>query len=132
MLTVVVVLKALLEIAALALLGQGLLFILAGAKRSDNVFYRVLSTMTAPILKPVRFITPRFIVDQHIGALAFLILVVFWFMLLLQIQGLCLDGGLRNPTCGRLAAEYVARCEGGNGEACQALERNGIFPAPLN
>lgn len=125
MLTVVVVLKALLEIAALALLGQGLLYILAGAKRDTNVFYQVLSAMTRPILKSVRFIAPRFIVDQHIGALAFLILLFFWYMLLLGNLSLCMDD-LRNPQCSKLAAEYVKRCESGNSDACAVLERNGI------
>ncbi len=125
MLTVVVVLKALLEIAALALLGQGLLSVLAGSKRESNVFYQVLATMTRPIMKAVRFIAPRFIVDQHIGALAFLILLVLWYALLLGNYRLCMDD-LRNPSCGKLAAEYVKRCESGNSEACGVLERNGI------
>lgn len=125
MLTVVVVLKALLEIAALALLGQGLLYIMAGAKRDTNVFYQVLTTITRPIIKAVRFIAPRFIVDQHIGALAFLILVLFWYVLLVSNHSLCLDD-LRNPSCSKLAAEYIKRCEAGSSEACAVLEHNGI------
>jgi len=128
MLTVVVVVKAILEIAGLALLGQGVLYILAGAKRNDNVFYRVLSTITSPILKPVRFIAPRFIVDQHIGALTFLILAIFWFIMLVQQQEICVDD-LRNPSCSKLAVEYVKRCESGNEAACAVLNRNNIYPA---
>ena len=128
MLTVVVVAKALLEIAGMALLGQGLLYILAGAKRETNVFYKVLGTITGPIIKSVRFITPRFIVDQHLGALAFLILAVFWFLLLTQQQELCMDD-LKNRSCGRLAVEYVSRCQAGNEAACAVLERNGILPS---
>lgn len=74
----VVILKAIIEIAGLALLGQGLLFILAGAQRHKNMFYTVLKTITAPVFKATRFIAPRFIVDQHIGFLAFFLLTVIW------------------------------------------------------
>ena len=77
----VVILKALVEIAGLALLGQGLLVILAGQQRHQNMFYTVLKTITSPVFKVTRFIAPRFIVDQHIGFLAFFFLMVIWFAL---------------------------------------------------
>lgn len=77
----VVILKALVEIAGLALLGQGLLVILAGQQRHQNIFYTVLKTITSPVFKVTRFIAPRFIVDQHIGFLAFFFLMVIWFAL---------------------------------------------------
>jgi ABC-type uncharacterized transport system permease subunit len=74
----VILLKAIVEIAGLALLGQGVLFILAGQQRHKNMFYGVLKTITAPIFKATRFIAPRFIVDQHIGFLAFFLLMMIW------------------------------------------------------
>jgi ABC-type uncharacterized transport system permease subunit len=74
----VIILKAIVEIAGLALLGQGVLFILAGRYRHQNMFYGILKTVTAPIFKATRFIAPRFIVDQHIGFLAFFLLMVLW------------------------------------------------------
>ncbi len=77
----VVILKALVEIAGLALLGQGLLVILAGQQRHQNMFYTALKVITSPVFKVTRFIAPRFIVDQHIGFLAFFILMVLWFAL---------------------------------------------------
>ena len=77
----VVILKALVEIAGLALLGQGLLVILAGQQRHQNMFYTVLKTITSPVFRVTRFIAPRFIVDQHIGFLAFFFLMVIWFAL---------------------------------------------------
>jgi len=130
MITLLVVLKALAEIAALALLGQGLLYLLVGAKREGNIFYRVLDTVTRPIWKLIRFITPRFIVDQHIGFLAFLALGLLWYFLASNTVSLCLDD-LRHPSCGKLAVEYVKRCEMGMDQACQLLERNGIHQAPV-
>lgn len=77
----VVILKAIVEIAGLALLGQGLLVILAGQQRHQNMFYTVLKIITSPVFKVTRFIAPRFIVDQHIGFLAFFFLMVIWFAL---------------------------------------------------
>jgi hypothetical protein len=74
----VVILKAIVEIAGLALLGQGLLVILAGQQRHKNMFYTVLKTITSPVVRATRFIAPRFIVDQHIGLLAFFLLMVLW------------------------------------------------------
>ena len=81
MLTLIVVLKALAEVAGLALLGQGILFLLAGASREQNVFYRVIQTITSPIIRFTRLITPRFVSDRHIGLAAFfpaLVLGIFW------------------------------------------------------
>ncbi len=59
MLTLVDILKALLEVAGLALLGQGLLFLFAGSKRESNVIYQALATVTRPVIRITRFITPR-------------------------------------------------------------------------
>jgi ABC-type uncharacterized transport system permease subunit len=87
MLTLVVILKALTEIAGLALLGQGILFVLAGANREQNLFYKVLKTITSPIMRAVRFITPRFVPDRHIGVAAFFLVVGLWLALtMLKIQ----------------------------------------------
>lgn len=78
MLLLAVILKGLVEVALLALLGQGILFIFAGDTRQTNLVYRAFATVTRPVLKAVRFITPRFIVDQHIGYVAFFLLMVLW------------------------------------------------------
>lgn len=87
MLTVVVILKALTEIAGLALLGQGILYVLAGANREQNLFYKTLKAVTAPIVRATRFITPRFVPDRHIGVAAFFLMVGLWLALtLLKIQ----------------------------------------------
>ena len=87
MLNIVIILKALTEIAGLALLGQGILFVLAGAHREQNLFYKVLKTVTFPIMRAVRFITPRFIPDRHIGIAAFFLVAGLWLALtMLKIQ----------------------------------------------
>ena len=77
---IVVVLKAVAEIAGLALFGQGVLALLAGPSRETNVFYRVLAVMTSPVRAATRFILPRFIVDQHIGLAAFALVAMAWLL----------------------------------------------------
>ncbi len=82
MLTLVVILKALCEIAGLALLGQGVLYVLAGAGREANVFYRVLRVITSPVIRATRAITPRALVpDSHIGLAAFFLAAGLWLAL---------------------------------------------------
>lgn len=81
------VLKGLLEVLLVVMLGQGLLYLFAGRRRHENVVYRAFSVVTAPLLKATRRITPRFIVDQHIGLVTFFLLVVLWVVALaLKVQ----------------------------------------------
>ncbi|MCE9639089.1 MAG: hypothetical protein K8S22_02875 [Betaproteobacteria bacterium] len=83
----VIILKGLNEVALMALLGQGALFILAGSRRDSNIVYSMLKTVTAPIMKVTRFIAPRFIVDQHIGFLAlFFLLVIEAILIVIKIR----------------------------------------------
>lgn len=83
----VIVLKGINEVALMALLGQGALFVLAGSKRDTNIVYSILKTITAPIMKLARLIAPRFIVDQHIGFLAlFILLLIEAVLILLKIR----------------------------------------------
>ncbi len=83
----VVVLKGVNEVALMALIGQGALFILAGTRREGNFVYTLLKTVTAPIMKATRFVTPPFIVDAHIGLVAlFLLLLLEAILILLKIR----------------------------------------------
>jgi hypothetical protein len=70
--------KGLVEVVLLVLIGQGILFIFAGATRHQNLVYRMFTTVTKPIMTATRFITPRFIVDQHIGLVAFFLMSALW------------------------------------------------------
>jgi hypothetical protein len=76
MLQLVVILKAVNEVALMALLGQGALYVLAGANRDRNPIYGILKAVTSPVMKLARLITPRVVLDRHIGFVAlFLVLV---------------------------------------------------------
>ena len=46
---IIVVLKALTEIAGVAFLGQGVLWVIAGSKRDQNFVYKLFKTLTSPI-----------------------------------------------------------------------------------
>jgi hypothetical protein len=87
MLMLLDILKALLEVAGLALLGQGLLFLLAGAKRQGNVVYQAFATVTRPVIRFTRFITPRVVLDRHLGLVAFLFVAMAWFFVLVEKPG---------------------------------------------
>ena len=82
MLLFATVMKGLVELLLLVMVGQGILFILAGSTRHQNLVYRAFATVTAPLMKVARFVAPRFIVDQHIGFVAFFLLLVLWFIAL--------------------------------------------------
>lgn len=78
---IIVILKALTEIAGVAFLGQGILWVIAGAKREQNVVYTLFRTLTSPVTRVTRAITPRVIIDAHIGLVAFFLLAVLWVVL---------------------------------------------------
>src|SRR5712691_4977317 len=75
----IVILKALTEVAGVAFLGQGVLWVIAGSKRNQNIVYNLFRTVTLPITKVTRALTPRIVMDQHIGLVAFFLLLVLWF-----------------------------------------------------
>lgn len=78
MLQVVIILKALAEVGLFAFVGQGILYLFAGARREQNFVYTTFKMLTSPFTKLTRFIAPRFILDQHIAFLSFFILLFVW------------------------------------------------------
>ena len=78
---VVVTLRVLVEICLFALIGQGILAILPGVDREKNLFYLILKTIASPGWRVARWVSPRFVVDQHVGWVALFILGVLWISL---------------------------------------------------
>jgi hypothetical protein len=76
MFQLIVILKAVNEVALMAMIGQAALFVLAGSRRETNIVYTLLKTVTAPVMKAARFIAPRFVIDAHIGFVAFFLLLL--------------------------------------------------------
>ena len=86
----VIILKALAEVALFAFVGQGILYLFAGAKREQNFVYTTFKLLTSPVTKFTRFIAPKFILDQHIAFLAFFILLFVWVALTISKISLAL------------------------------------------
>ncbi len=94
MLTIVSVIKLLAEIALLALLGQAVLGLLAGARREQNLFYQVLQVMTRPFIAGARFIAPKVVIDRHIPLVAFLLLFFAWLVATITKIDICIRIGV--------------------------------------
>jgi hypothetical protein len=67
-----------LYIGGLALFGQGLLFVLAGAKRETNLFYQLFVVLNRPWVWIARKITPRAVAEQHLAIVAFFVVSVLY------------------------------------------------------
>jgi hypothetical protein len=92
-LLLVMAIKLVAEIALLALFGQWVLGLLAGAKRETNLFYKLLQVLTGPFVKATRLISPRFMLDRHIPLAAFMLMSVVWFVAVFAKINLCLQLG---------------------------------------
>ncbi len=78
---IIVILKALTEVAGVAFLGQGVLWVIAGSRRDQNLVYKLFKTLTSPFTRATRAITPRVIIDAHVALVAFFLLMVIWVVL---------------------------------------------------
>lgn len=88
-LTLVVILRALVEIAGYFLLGQGALYVFAGTRRDRNPIYKLFQLLTSPVVRLTRAITPRAILDRHVPLVAFFTLFWLWIALGLVKRHLC-------------------------------------------
>jgi hypothetical protein len=82
--------RSLAEVAGWALIGQGLLAILAGKARRQNLIYQIFEIVTSPVIRLVRAVTPRMILDAHIPYVAFFLLFWIWVALGFVKRHICL------------------------------------------
>lgn len=75
---VIVTLRVLVEICLFATIGQGVLAVLPGVDRQKNLFYLILKTIASPGWRVARWISPKFVLDQHIGWVALFLLAMLW------------------------------------------------------
>jgi hypothetical protein len=87
----VTIAKALVEIAALFVVGQGILYVLAGEKREGNFFYQLLRVTTRPVYGIVRLLTPKVIVDRHVPWVALMVLFWLWLALTFAKIQICAE-----------------------------------------
>src|SRR5688572_30696494 len=74
----VTIARALVEVAGMLMLGQGILWIFGPKARDGNFIYDLFKMGTRPIIKVTRIITPRFVHDAHVGLVAFMLLLWIW------------------------------------------------------
>jgi hypothetical protein len=72
------ILQLIFYIAALALLGQGVLYVLAGARRNNNFFYQIFQIINRPPFVLARWLAPRQIADSQIGFVAAILVAIFY------------------------------------------------------
>jgi hypothetical protein len=95
MLLLVSAVKLVAEIALLSLVAQGVVGLLAGARRSGNPVYRLFQVITAPFVRGVRRLAPRAVADRQVPLLAFALLGVVWAVATVFKIQICLDAGVQ-------------------------------------
>jgi hypothetical protein len=85
----ITIVRTLVEVAGWALIGQGILALLAGKARHGNPIYRAFQIVTGPVVRAVRAITPRFILDAHVPLIAFFLLFWLWIALAVLKRYVC-------------------------------------------
>lgn len=94
LLTILTLLQLVLYIPLLALIGQGLLYVLAGSRRETNVFYQLLRLLSKPFTAFVRWMSPPQVADQHIPLATFLLLLVCYAIVTFERIDLCVRIGV--------------------------------------
>jgi len=94
MLTFLNLLQIILYIPLLALLGQGLLFVLAGQRRNTNFFYQLLQLISKPFTAVVRRFTPAKVADEHVPVVTFLVLMLAYAVVTFEKIDLCVRIGV--------------------------------------
>ena len=88
------VIQLVLYIALLALMGQGVLHVLAGARRDSNFFYRLLQVVSKPFTLPVRWITPKQVDDRQVPVVTFLLLLIGYAVVTFEKINLCMAANM--------------------------------------
>jgi cytochrome b561 len=87
-------LQLLLYIPLIALLGQGVLFMLAGHQRQNNFFYQLLQLLSKPFTALVRKSTPAKVADGHVPIVTFFLLLIVYAVVTFEKISLCVRLGV--------------------------------------
>ena len=71
-------LQLVLYIALLLLAGQGLLWLIAGAKSGNNLFYQLFQVVNKPWVRAARWISPKQIANHQVPVVAFCVVGVLY------------------------------------------------------
>ena len=75
-----------------------MLFVLAGAKRETNFFYKLLQLLSKPFTLPVRKLTPKLVADQHVPVVTFFLLLVVYAIVTFERADLCVTANVVGQT----------------------------------
>jgi uncharacterized protein YggT (Ycf19 family) len=88
---VLLIAHTLLFVAAMALLAQFLVGIFSWSRRHQNVVYQLLGIVSRPVVRAVRVITPRIVLDAHVPLVAFLLCTIAYFAIGFGHREVCLS-----------------------------------------
>lgn len=86
--------QLILYIGLLALIGQGLLYVLAGQKRDTNLFYQLFQVLNKPWLGLARLVSPARVDPRHHGWVAFFLTAVLYLAVTLAKIEHCVSAGM--------------------------------------
>jgi hypothetical protein len=76
MLSALIIFKGMLEFVGYLLLGQFVVYVLSFGRHEQNSVYRGMRFLTSPVVKLVRYVTPRSVIDKHVPVVTFFL--AFW------------------------------------------------------
>ncbi len=94
MITLLNTAQLILYIGLLALIGQALLFVLAGQKRDTNLFYQLFQVLNRPWLALARWLSPARVAARHHGWVAFFLTAVIYIAVTLAKIEHCVSVGM--------------------------------------
>jgi hypothetical protein len=94
MLLAINIVKLIAEIAGMALLGQWIVGLLAGAKKEKNFFYQLLAVIGRPFVLAARWVAPKVVLDRHLPLVAFFVLLMVWVVVVIMKIQHCVSIGL--------------------------------------
>jgi len=130
------IIKALSEVIALALLGQGALWVLAGAGREHNFIYRMFAIITKPVMQLARILMPRVVLDRHLWLVAIGLVVALWIFGWTMLLDRCLGVDRSQALCADIVQRKVDLClqRGTKDALCeelvQAVKQKAGQPSP--
>jgi hypothetical protein len=99
--------QTLVLVAALALFGQLVVGMFNWRAREQNLVYRLFQLLASPVVKLVRLVTPKVVIDRHIPIAAFMVLVFAYFILGLEHRSTC-RADVTQAGCEKWAAAWSA------------------------
>jgi uncharacterized protein YggT (Ycf19 family) len=85
------ILQTVVFIAGLALLGQFMVGLFHWGRRRENPVYQLFGIVARPLVRAVRAVTPRIVLDDHVPIVAFLLCAILYFALGFAHRGVCLS-----------------------------------------